>query len=252
MRPPTESDALASPAAGSPRFATTQWSLVLGVGDSQPALARDALAALCQAYWPPLYGYVRRRGHTVHDAQDLTQAFFARLLEMGWIQRADPGKGRFRTFLLTAMNRFLANEWDRLRTQKRGGGAILAPLQFETAEALHRGGPVDERTPEQAFERRWALTLLEQVLAKLEAAERADGRAELFAALKPCLTGASDAQPYAELAERLGLSGPALKVAVHRLRQRYRLQLRDEVAHTVLGPNDVAAEMHHLFKVLAR
>jgi RNA polymerase sigma factor (sigma-70 family) len=224
---------------------------VLEAGGSQPALAHDALSALCQAYWPPLYAYVRRRGHSVHDAQDLTQAFFARLLERGWIQRADPGKGRFRTFLLTAMNRFLANEWDRLRTQKRGGGAPLPPLQFELAESLQSGGPVDERTPEQAFERRWALTLLDHVLVKLEAAERADGRAELFTALTPCLTGASEAQPYAELSERLGLSGPALKVAVHRLRQRYRDLLRAEVAHTVLGPNEVDAEMHHLFKVLA-
>jgi RNA polymerase sigma-70 factor (ECF subfamily) len=225
---------------------------VLGAGDSNSELAREALSALCLAYWPPLYAYARRRGHSVHDAQDLTQAFFARLLEQGWVRRADPGKGRFRTFLLTAMSRFLANEWDRLRAQKRGGDLFLAPLQFESAELQHSGGPVDDRTPEQAFERSWALTLLEQVLVKLEAAECADDRAELFVALKPCLTGATESQPYAELSQQLGLSEAALRVAVHRQRQRYRELLRAEVANTVLGPNDVEAEMRHLFKVLAR
>ena len=241
-----------APTSGSPRFATTQWSVVLGAGDSNPELARDALAALCRAYWPPLYAYARRRGHSVHDAQDLTQAFFARLLEQGWVRRADPGKGRFRSFLLTAMSRFLANEWDRIRTQKRGGDPFLAPLQFESAELHHRGGPVDHRTPEQAFERSWALTLVAQVLVKLETAERGDDRAELFEALKPCLTGTSETQPYAELSQRLNVSEAALRVAVHRLRQRYRELLRAEVANTVLGPNDVEAEMRHLFKVLAR
>ena len=251
MKPPTESGSPGSPAAGSSNFATTQWSLVLHAGRGQPALAHDALSALCRTYWPPLYAYVRRRGHSVHDAQDLTQAFFARLLDQDWIQRADPGKGRFRTFLLTAMSRFLANEWDRVRTQKRGGDVHFVSLQLDGAEERYGGGPKDNRTPEQAFERRWALTLLDQVLLKLEAAESTEGRATQFAALKPCLTGAPEAQPYAGLSRRLDLSEAALKVAVHRLRQRYRALLRAEVAHTVLGPNDVDAEMRHLFKVLA-
>jgi RNA polymerase sigma-70 factor (ECF subfamily) len=232
-------------------FVTTHWSVVLTAGRSDTMRAQDALAKLCQAYWFPLYAYVRRRGHSVEDAQDLTQEFFARVLEHQWIARADQAKGRFRTFLLTALERFLANEWDKARALKRGGGHPCVPLQLDTAETRYGVEPTHDRTPEQAFEHRWALTLLEEVVKQLEAEFHAEGRAAVFAALKPCLVGDRESQPYAELASALGMNESAVKVAVHRLRQRYRELLRAEIAHTVASPADVDAEMRHLFNVLA-
>jgi RNA polymerase sigma-70 factor (ECF subfamily) len=235
------------------RFATTHWSVVVAAGapiaDTE---SHAALEALCRAYWFPLYAYVRRRGHAPHDAQDLTQEFFARLLAGNWVADADQSKGRFRTFLLTALDRFLANAWDRAQAQKRGGGQQIVSLQLDDAEERLRCDPVDSAAaPERAFERRWALTLLETVVQKLAEEHRADGKAALFAALKPCLVGDRTAQPYAELAVALGLTEGAIKVSVHRLRQRYREMLRDEIAQTVANPGDVDAEMRHLFRVLS-
>jgi len=235
-----------------PAFVTTRWSVVLMAGHSDTAHAQAALEKLCRAYWYPLYAYVRRRGQSPEDAKDLTQEFFARLLERNWIGRADQQRGRFRSFLLSAMNHFLADEWDKARAQKRGGGQIPVPLQFDTAETRYGYEPVDNTTPEQNFERRWALTLLDTVLQRLHSEYEQEGRAEFFAALHPCLVGDRANQPYADLAVKLGISEGAVKSAVHRLRQRYRHLLRDEIAQTVAEPGEVDEELHHLFAVLAR
>jgi RNA polymerase sigma-70 factor (ECF subfamily) len=225
---------------------------VLTAGRSDTVRAHDALANLCQTYWYPLYAYVRRRGHSPEDAQDLTQAFFARLLERNWVGQADQQKGRFRSFLLSAMNHFLADEWDKARAQKRGGGILPVPLQFDTAETRYGHEPADNVTPEQNYERRWALTLLDTVLRRLRSEYEQEGKAELFAVLNPCLVGDRTAQPYAELAVKLGVSEGTVKSAVHRLRQRYRQLLHDEIAQTVANTGEVDEELHHLFAVLAR
>ena len=233
-------------------FATTHWSVVLTAGRSDTTRARDALATLCKGYWYPLYAYVRRRGYSSHDAEDLTQEFFARFLQHHWVGAADREKGRFRTFLLSAMTHFLADEWDKARAQKRGGGAPMLPLEFDTAETRYTREPSDNATPEQHFERRWAMILLQQVLNRLGKEYAEEGKAELFAALNPCLVGERTAQPYDELARTLSLSESAVKSAVHRLRQRYRELLRDEIAHTVAGLDEVEAELRHLIAVLAK
>jgi RNA polymerase sigma factor (sigma-70 family) len=234
-----------------PAFVTTHWSVVLTAGQTNTPHARDALSNLCQTYWYPLYAYVRRRGHTPEDAQDLTQEFFARLLDKNWVANADQAKGRFRSFLLSAMNHFLADEWDKARAQKRGGGVPLVLLQFDTAETRYGIEPADPMTPERSFERRWALTLLEEVLNRLRTAYEQEGKADLFARLHPCLVGERTAQPYADLAETIGVSEGTVKSAVHRLRQRYRQLLRDEIANTVAIADEVDEELRHLFAVLA-
>ncbi|MBE0541233.1 MAG: RNA polymerase sigma factor [Verrucomicrobia bacterium] len=232
-------------------FVTTHWSVVLTAGRNDTTRAHAALAKLCQTYWYPLYAYVRRRGQSPEDAQDLTQEFFARLLEKNWVGNADQTKGRFRSFLLSAMNHFLADEWDKARAQKRGGGVPLVPLQFETAETRYGVEPTDSATPERTFERRWALTLLEEVLNHLRAEYEQEGKADLFTTLHPCLVGERTAQPYAELATKMGVNEGTVKSAVHRLRQRYRQLLRDEIANTVAGADEVDEELRHLFAVLA-
>jgi RNA polymerase sigma-70 factor (ECF subfamily) len=223
--------------------------VVLTAGRSDTTRARDALEKLCQAYWYPLYAYVRRRGHSPEDAQDLTQKFFARLLERNWLTTADPARGRFRSFLLGMLNHFLANEWRRDQAQKRGGGAQF--VRLDTAETCYKNEPAAHVTPEQYFERRWALTLLDLVLSRLSAEFERQNKPEMFALLKPCLVGDRDSQPYAVLSEKLGLSEGAVKVTVHRLRKRYRQLLRDEVAQTVATPDEVEAEVRHLIAVLA-
>jgi len=232
-------------------FVTTHWSVVVKAGLSNTPRAHQALSHLCETYWYPLYTYVRKRGYSPEDAQDRTQEFFARLLERNWVADADQEKGRFRSFLLTAMTRFLADEWDKARAQKRGGGVPPVPLQFDMAETRYGIEPADNLTPERSFERRWALTLLEEVLKRLQAEYGEEDRANLFAALNPCLVGERTSQPYAELATRLGMTEAAVKSAVHRLRQRYRQLLRDEIAQTVASPDEVDEELRQLFAVLA-
>jgi RNA polymerase sigma-70 factor (ECF subfamily) len=233
-------------------FVTTRWLLVVAAARRDTEEAEAALEKLCRTYWLPLYAYARRRGYGVEDAQDLTQAFFARLLERHWLACADEDKGRFRTFLLTAMERFLANEWDKERALKRGGGRVNAPIQLDTAETRYGVDPPDTRTPEQAYEYRWAVALLEEAVSRLELEYVKRRQQELFAALRPCLVGERTEQPYAELGARLGMGEGAVKVAVHRLRQRYRELLREEVAETLASPEEVDAEMKYLFGVLAR
>ena len=241
----------AGAAARGPVFVTTQWSVVLTAGRSDTTRSQAALEKLCRTYWYPLYAYVRRRGQPPADAEDLTQAFFARLLERHWVGDADRERGRFRTFLLTAMSRFLADEWDKARAQKRGGGVAHVPVQLDTAETRYGHEPADDCTPEQIYERHWALTLLDTVLQRLRAEYAREGKGELFAGLNSCLVGGRETQPYAELAGRLGMNEGAVKVAVHRLRKRYRKLLREEIAETMAAPEDVDDELRHLFAVLA-
>jgi RNA polymerase sigma factor (sigma-70 family) len=233
-------------------FATTHWSVVLNAGGRDSTDAVAALENLCRTYWYPLHAYIRRRGHGPQDAEDLTQEFFARLLEHRWLDAVEPAKGRFRSFLLMVLNRFLANEWDKLRAQKRGGGLRPLPLPVDSTETRHAREPATTTTPEQLFERQWALTLLDQVLLSLRAEYDRAGKTVLFDALKPCLVGSRENQPYAELGARLGMTEAAIKVAVSRLRARYRAQLKAEVARTVASPQDVEPELRHLFRVLAR
>jgi RNA polymerase sigma-70 factor (ECF subfamily) len=226
--------------------------VVLQAARGDEAAAAAALETLCRTYWYPLYCYVRRRGHAPCDAQDLTQEFFARMLAQDWVARADREKGRFRSFLLMAMSRFLANEWDRARTLKRGGSHPHQPLVPDTAETRYAQEPATRTTPEDAFEKQWALTLLDQVLEQLQQEYQVADQHALFAALKPTLAGSRETLPYAELGPRLGLSEGAIKVAVSRLRQRYRERLRAEIAQTVAGPEEVEEELRHLVRVLAR
>ncbi|MBI5388283.1 MAG: sigma-70 family RNA polymerase sigma factor [Verrucomicrobia bacterium] len=233
-------------------FVSTRWTVVLSARDPDSPHAAAALETLCRTYWFPLYAYVRRRGHSPTDAQDLTQEFFAQLLTHNWVARADRHKGRFRSFLLMAMSRFLANEWDKQRTLKRGGQMQFVPLPLDTAETRYTHEPADAATPEQAFEKQWGLTLLEEVLQRLGEDYKQDGKTILFDTLKPCLIGSRETQPYAALAADLKMTEGAVKVAVCRLRERYRERLKAEIAHTVGAPSEVDAELRHLFRVLAR
>ncbi len=224
--------------------------MVLAAGHGDTTHASAALEKLCRTYWFPLYAYVRRRGHSPEDAQDLTQQFFAQLLERQSLAVADPHLGRFRSFLLGAMNHFLANEWKKSRSQKRGGGRPLLSLDWAAAEQRFDLEPSDNSTPDKIFEKQWALTLLDEVLGRLEFEYQGEGKTALFAALKQTLMGSRESQPYAELAARLDMSESAIKVAVHRLRKQYRELIRDEIAGTLDRPRDVEAEMRHLFSAL--
>lgn len=237
--------------AGGPAFVTTHWSVVLAAGRNDTTRAHDALARLCQTYWHPLYAYVRRLGHSPHDAQDLTQEFFARLLGKNYLAGADESRGRFRSFLLASLKHFLANEWDRASAQKRGGGQVPVPIDLITAETSCRFEPADQLTAEKIYERRWALTLLDQVLGRLRAEHVRDGREKLFEELKATLTEGSRTVAYAEIARRLNTTEGAVKVAVHRLRQRYREVLRAEIADTVASPGEVEDELRNLFAALS-
>jgi RNA polymerase sigma-70 factor (ECF subfamily) len=204
------------------------------------------LAALCETYWYPLYAYVRRQGHSPHDAEDLTQGFFARLLESESLAGVSREKGKFRTFLLVALKRFLANEWHRARSQKRGGRSFQVPLQGHTAETRYIAEPIEPLTAEKLYERRWALTLLERVLARLGAEFDAAGKTEIFEKLKPFLMAEKGSIPYAEAAMALGTNEGAVKVAVHRLRRRFRELFREEVAQTVASSQEIDDEIRHL------
>ncbi len=231
-------------------FATTHWSLVLAARDRAEPGAADALASLCALYWYPLYAYVRRRGHGADEAHDLTQEFFTRLLTKDFLAGVDRGKGKFRSFLLAACNHFLANERDRARAKKRGGGRPVLSLDAADAEGRYRAEPAGGLSPEQLFERRWALALLEQVMTRLRGEFEAKGKGRQFERLRGSLVGEKGAG-YRRAADELGLSEGAIKVAVHRLRQRYRELLREEIGRTVGGPEEVDEEVRALFAALS-
>jgi len=235
---------------GSSQFPTTRWTLVVAAGDPNRKEARPALVSLCDSYWYPLYAYLRRRGYSADEAQDLTQEFFVRVLEGRYLDRADPEKGRFRSFILTSLKFFVADEGDRDRAQKRGGGALV-PLEFSSGEERYQREPAHEETPERIFERRWALSVLDRVVERLRDEFVQHGRPEHFERLKVFLLGQSDA-PYAELAREMNTSEGALKVAIHRLRKRYRELFRQEIADTVADPAEVESELRFLAAVLSK
>jgi RNA polymerase sigma-70 factor (ECF subfamily) len=234
--------------AGHDQFPTTRWTLVVAAGDPHRKEARSALTSLCENYWYPLYAYLRRRGYPADQAQDLTQEFFTRLLEGRYLDRADPNKGRFRYFLLSSLKYFVADEKDRERALKRGGGQLVS-LEFSLGEERYQREPAHDETPEKIFERRWALMVIDRVVEKLRSEFIQHGRPEHFERLKVFLLGRSDA-PYVALARELNISEGALKVAIHRLRKRYRELFRQEIADTVADPADVESELRYLATVL--
>ena len=235
---------------GSSRFPTTSWSLVTCAGDPQRKEARSALVSLCENYWYPLYAYLRRCGYPAEQAQDLTQEFFLRLLQGRYLDRADPGKGRFRSFILTSLKFFVADEGDRQRARKRGGGTVVS-LEFSSGEECYQREPAHDETPERIFERRWALSVLDRVVERLRSEFVQHGRPEHFERLKVFLLGQSDT-PYATLAREINTSEGALKVAIHRLRKRYRELFRQEIADTVADPTEIESELRYLAAVLTR
>jgi RNA polymerase sigma-70 factor (ECF subfamily) len=245
---------MSAPSSDPPRpggFATTRWTLVRAARDVSAPEAREALAYLCAVYWYPLYAFIRRRGYDAADAQDLTQGLFARLLEKDGLASADHDKGRFRSFLLAACRHYLSNERDRARARKRGGGRPPLSIDLAAGEQRYRCEPGHDETPERLFERRWALALLERVLARLRREHEDAGKVRLFEVLKGHLSG-EDARPHAASAAELGLSEGAVKVAVHRLRRRYRELLHEEIGHTVAGPEEAEDEVRDLFAALRR
>jgi RNA polymerase sigma factor (sigma-70 family) len=236
--------------AGPSDFPTTRWTLVVAAGDPQQKEARSALVSLCEGYWYPLYAYVRRRGYPADQAQDLTQEFLVRVLDGRYLDRADPEKGRFRAFILTSLKFFLADEADRSRAQKRGGGNVLS-LEISSGEERYQRDPSHNETPERIFERHWALSMLDGVVDRLRAEFVQHGRLDHFDRLKGFLLDQGE-MPYAALAREMGTSEGALKVAIHRLRKRYRDLFRQEIAETVADPADVDSELRFLASALAR
>jgi len=236
--------------SGGGQFASTRWTQILAAADPAHPDAREALAALCRTYWPPLYAFVRRRGHSPADAEDLTQGFFSRLLRLDSLASVQRERGRFRSFLLASLQHYLADEHDRTGAAKRGAGLVI-PLTADEAESGYQREAADPAaTPDAAFDRAWALALLDTVAVRLRDDYAAAGQGGLFEALSFCLTGSRSDLPYAELAVKLGLTEPAVRVAVHRLRKRYRQFLREEIAQTVARPEDVDDELRSLRRAL--
>lgn len=235
---------------GSEQFHTTHWSMVLAARDAGSNERETALQRLCCVYWYPLYVYVRRRGLSAEDAQDLTQDFFAHLLKHNALEKVHPQKGRFRSFLLVSINNFLANQWDRAKAQKRGGKNTFVSLDDGSAEARYLLESVADHSAEKLFRRRWAIALLDHALGRLREECVAAEKESLFRKLEPFIPEEPNAGEYAVVARELGWTRSALAVAVHRLRQRYRELVREEVAHTVAKPEEVDGELRDLLEAL--
>jgi RNA polymerase sigma-70 factor (ECF subfamily) len=233
-------------------FATTHWSVVLAAGHSSVLGAQDALEKLCRAYWYPLYAFIRRQNHSPHDAQDLTQGFFAALLQSEALRVADPERGKFRSFLLARLKNFLSDERKRAGAQKRGGDRLIVSIDEHNAESRYQFEPVESATPDALFEREWALTILDQVTERLRRRYAERGRGKLFAELEPCLGGSGKPVSYAEIGARLEVSEAAVKVATHRLRKEFGAELRAEIAQTVADPAEIDAEIRQLIAVTSR
>jgi RNA polymerase sigma factor (sigma-70 family) len=227
-------------------FVTTRWTVVLTAARQQTPLAAQALEELCQTYWYPLYAYARRHGCSRENAEDLVQGFFARLLEKNYLEGLSSAKGKFRAFLLASLKHFLANEWDRAGRQKRGGHITHLSLDWETAHARYQIDPADQLSPDKLFDRAWAVTVLERVLARLRAESSKEGKSHLFEQLRPFLMLGKGAIPYAQAAADLGMNEGAVRVAVHRLRRQYRELLHQELAQTLSDPAQVEEEMRAL------
>lgn len=240
-----------SPNSQSPVFATTRWTLVIAAGDAANPVGAEALEELCRAYWFPLYAFIRREGYDADRAQDLTQGFFALLLERNDLAGLVRGEGKFRSFLLKALTHFLINEKARATAEKRGGHRVILSLDDESAEDRYLREPSHGETPEKLFQRQWAMALMESALRRLEQEQVAAGKGDLFMALKPFLSREPEAGEYAGLSERLQLAPGTLAVQVHRLRQSYRQAVRAAVADTVEGPREIEEEMRHLLESLA-
>lgn len=232
-------------------FATTRWTVVLAAGQRHTPQADVALEKLCTTYWYPIYAYIRRRGHSKEDSEDLTQAFFTRFLEKNYLEDLSAERGRFRAFLLAALKHFLANEWDKARRQKRGGDATHLSLDWQNADSQFRIAVAAGPSPDREFDREWAVALLGKVIERLEAEYTAEGRERQFAELKIFLTAGKGALPHAAAAAALGINEGAVRVAVHRLRKRYRELLREEIAQTLADSSQVDAEMNALFGAFA-
>jgi RNA polymerase sigma factor (sigma-70 family) len=239
------------PPAGADAFVSTRWTVVLQAGHKSSPQSDRALGELCQTYWYPLYAYVRRQGHTKEDAEDLTQAFFARFLERNYLEGLSAERGKFRAFLLAALKHFLANEWDKAKRQKRGGGVTHLSLDWQSADQRFQLELPDAATPDKAFDREWALALLEQVIARLRDECVAAGKGPLFEQAKGYLMVGESAIPYGQAAQELHMDEGAVRVAVHRLRKRYRELLRAEIAQTLADPAQVAEEIRSLQAALA-
>ena len=234
----------------SAKVATTQWSQVLTARDGSDSEARKALEGLCQTYWQPLYAYIRRQGSDPDEASDLTQAFFLELLEKGFLEGVDPSKGRFRSFLLASLRNFLSHERERAGAQKRGGGALTLSLDVEAAESGYQLQPSEEMTPIDVFERRWAMAVLDQALARLQLESKDSGDEAQVEQLKQYLTSGEREVPYREVAENLGMTEGAVATAVHRLRRRYGQCLRAEIAELVVQSTEVDDELRHMLSVV--
>lgn len=232
-------------------FDDTRWSLVLRAGSNSDE-SREALAALCQGYWPPLYSFLRMRGYSKDDASDVLQSFFLALIEKDFVSRARPEVGRFRTFLLTALTRFAANDYAKQTALKRGGGIGFVRLDGDSAEDLHQRIAYKSWTPEELYERQWAITILDQAMVVVETSYTQAGKGELFMALRPALASPADSTDYSGLSKKLGMTEGALRVAVHRLKARYRKALSAVIRETVHTADDEADELRHLIEVLGR
>jgi len=231
-------------------FSTTHWSIILRAGSERRVDARQALEALCERYWFPLYAFVRREGYSEPDAQDLTQGFFTRFLEKDYLHDLDRSRGMFRSFLLASLRHFLANARDYARAAKRGGGRTPLSLDFAQAEDRYQNEPMSHWTPEKLFQRRWALELLRLVLQRLESEYPEPQRRQFFHAVQDIISGGERGSGYAEIAHDFGMTEGAVKSAVHRMRRRYKELLRDEIAQTVSTPKQVDEELQQLLSAL--